>query len=71
MVGGGCEGDDVYLDGAIGIPKATLQTPVILGQKRQDRILIGLKVPDTRSRYSGDDHERHRVCLRRVHSISS
>ena len=71
MVRVGCETDYVYLHGAIGISKTTLQAPVKLRQKRQNRILVSSKVLDTLSGYSDYDHKRYGVRLMRSHSNPS
>jgi len=53
----GCEADDMYLHGTIGMSKTTFQAPVELGQQRQDSVLVGSKVSDSLCRYSGNEHK--------------
>jgi hypothetical protein len=67
MVRVGREANDVYLYGAVRISKTTLQTPLKLGQQRQDGILVDAKVLDTLSRYSGYEHKRYEAGLRGAH----
>jgi hypothetical protein len=58
----------VHLYGAILISKTTLQTPVELGQERQDGILVSAKIRDTLSRDPRDEHNCYQADLIVRHS---